>query len=111
MAYPKNIVECIIKLFPDAIVDKDFVCQQRASSGLEISKWNLRGFQTDTKPTEAELNSVADEVQGEFDAQQYARNRALEYPPIAEQIDILYHSGVAGLQAELKKTKDKFPKG
>jgi len=26
-------------------------------------------------------------------------------------MDLLYHSGVEGLKAELKKTKDKYPKG
>ena len=46
----------------------------------------------------------------EWDAQAYARARKDEYPSYAEQFDILYHKGVAGLKAELKKTKDKYPK-
>lgn len=63
------------------------------------------------KPTEAEIATEITRLEAEYDAQLYARNRKAEYPPIAEQLDILYHSGVTGLKAELKKTKDKYPKG
>ena len=51
-----------------------------------------------------------EEAKKEYDAQEYARNRASEYPSFAEQFDLLYHKGVTGLKAELKKTKDKYPK-
>jgi len=47
----------------------------------------------------------------EYDANQYQRDRAVSYPSWQEQMDLIYHSGVAGLKAELKKTKDKYPKG
>ena len=96
MAYPKNIVACILKIFPDAEVNEDFVCSQPASGVLEISKWNLRGFQTDTKPTEAELNAVSAGVQAEFDALQYQRDRAVSFPTWQEQMDMQYHDEVDG---------------
>ena len=63
-----------------------------------------------TKPTEKELTDALTKQQSDFDAQAYARARKDEYPSYAEQFDILYHKGVAGLKAELKKTKDKYPK-
>lgn len=63
-----------------------------------------------TPPTEAEINAEIKRLQAEYDAQAYARARKDEYPSYAEQFDILYHKGVAGLKAELKKTKDKYPK-
>ena len=62
------------------------------------------------KPTEKELTDALAKQQSDFDAQEYARNRASEYPSFAEQFDLLYHKGVTGLKAELKKTKDKYPK-
>ena len=46
----------------------------------------------------------------EYDANQYQRDRATDYPTWQEQMDLIYHSGVAGLKAELKKIKDKYPK-
>ena len=117
MAYPKNIVECILKLFPDAEVDEDFVCTDRGNglgdTGLEISKWNLRGFQTDTKPTEAELNAVADEVQTEYDAQEYARNRKAEYDAL-NQFELMTDDAANGTTTHadaINAIKAKYPKG
>jgi len=68
-------------------------------------------YKNQTPPTKAEIDTKLAELISAWEAQAYARKRKSEYPAIAEQLDILYHSGVAGLQAELKKTKDKFPKG
>ena len=50
------------------------------------------------------------ELQAEYEANQYQRDRAADYPSWQEQMDLLYHGGVDALKAELKKTKDKFPK-
>ena len=69
--------------------------------------WNS---QDQDKPTEEEFNNAVTAYKAEYDAQAYARARKDEYPSYAEQFDILYHKGVAGLKAELKKTKDKYPK-
>ena len=64
-----------------------------------------------TKPISNEkiLEKLKD-LNTDYDAKQYQRDRALAYPPLAEQMDILYHGGVDALKAELKKTKDKYPK-
>lgn len=40
----------------------------------------------------------------------YAELRAPEYPPIADQLDKIYHSGVTAWKAEIKEIKDKYPK-
>ena len=63
------------------------------------------------KPTEKELTDALAKQQSDFDANKYQRDRATDYPSWQEQMDLIYHSGVAGLKAELKKTKDKYPKG
>ena len=62
------------------------------------------------KPTEKELTEALAKQQSDFDANQYQRDRAVSYPSWQEQMDLIYHSGVEGLKAELKKTKDKYPK-
>ena len=51
------------------------------------------------------------ELIAEYDAQEYARNRATEYPAIAEQLDEIYHNGIDSWKAVIKVTKDKYPKG
>ncbi len=42
----------------------------------------------------------------------YQENRVLEYPPIGDQLDALYHAGVfpAAMTASIKAIKDKYPK-
>ena len=60
-------------------------------------------------PSDEEIDAEVKRLQDEYDAQEYARNRADAYPSFAEQFDLLYHKGVTGLKAELKKTKDKYP--
>ena len=41
----------------------------------------------------------------------YAELRQPEYPPIEDQLDKIYHSGVAAWKKEIKEIKDKYPKG
>ena len=41
----------------------------------------------------------------------YAELRAPEYPPISDQLDKIYHSGVAAWKKDIKEIKDKYPKG
>ena len=49
-------------------------------------------------------------LKAEYDAQEYARNRATEYPAITDQLDEIYHNGIDSWKAVIKVTKDKYPK-
>ena len=40
----------------------------------------------------------------------YTEARKAEYPPIEDQLDKIYHSGVNAWKADIKKIKDKYPK-
>jgi len=40
----------------------------------------------------------------------YTDARRAEYPPLEEQLDKIYHSGVDAWKADIKKIKDKYPK-
>jgi hypothetical protein len=40
----------------------------------------------------------------------YAVQRQTEYPPIAEQLDTLYHGGYDAWKAEIQAIKEKYPK-
>ena len=50
------------------------------------------------------------ELQAEYDAKQYQRDRAKEYPSIVDQLDDIYHNGINAWKATIKVTKDKYPK-
>ena len=40
----------------------------------------------------ADIEAKMVEVQAEYDAEQYQRDRLTEYPPIGDQLDMLWHS-------------------
>ena len=81
--------------------------------------WALRGDTLEwldegqTQPTEAEINAEIARLQAEYDAQEYARSRVQEYPPIGDQLDALFKAGVfpADMAAAIQAVKDKYPKG
>ena len=63
------------------------------------------------EPTWAKIQEYKTSMQAEYDAKEYQRKRVNEYPSIADQLDDLYHNGIAGWKTTIKVTKDKFPKG
>ena len=87
----------------------------------EESYANLVILSADAKPTEQECIDGVAALQAEYDAQEYARNRAPEYPSIGDQLDMLWHAIDTGdwtaakvkltsFYTELKAVKDKYPK-
>jgi hypothetical protein len=61
-------------------------------------------------PTEEELIEECQRLQQEYENSQYQRDRAVEYPTIEDQLDILYHQGYDGWKEKINKIKDKYPK-
>ena len=65
----------------------------------------------ETEPTQAEIDAEVIRLQAEYDAQEYARKRQAEYPPWNEQLDKIFHDGVANWKSEMvQPVKDKYPK-
>ena len=79
------------------------------------------GGQEQVKPTEKEFNDAVTAWNAEYDTQEYARNRAEQYPDLAEQLDLLWHAIDTGtldnrdhrnkFYTRLKKVKEDNPKG
>ena len=63
-----------------------------------------------TPISKADIQAKIAELQAEYDALEYSRNRANEYPSIVDQLDDIYHNGIDGWKATIKVTKDKYPK-
>ena len=70
----------------------------------------IKFFDGQTPPTEEAIQAKLAELQAEYEANQYQRDRASAYPSTADQLDMLYHQGIDGWKAEIKKVKDQFPK-
>jgi len=49
-------------------------------------------------------------LQAEYDNAQYARDRVVAYPPMADQLDDIFHNGVAGWKKTIQAVKDTYPK-
>ena len=58
----------------------------------------------------ADIKAKQVELQTAYDAKDYQRNRAEEYPSMADQLDNIYHNGIDAWKATIKTTKDKYPK-
>ena len=51
-------------------------------------------------------------VQIEIDNNAYKERRKAEYPPLAEQLDYIYHNGIEAWKADMiLPVKNKYPKG
>jgi len=57
-----------------------------------------------------EIAIVKQQLQDEYIAKEYQRNRAKEYPSFAEQFDTLYHGGYDAWKATIDSVKAKYPK-
>jgi hypothetical protein len=65
-----------------------------------------------SKPTEKECTDglAALIAEWELENDSYKSKRRAEYPNIEDQLDTIYHSGVAGWKTTIKAIKDKYPK-
>ena len=66
---------------------------------------------SETTPISAsDIEAKQTELQAEYDAKQYQRDRELEYPSIADQLDDIFHNGIDSWKANIQIIKDKYPK-
>ena len=64
-----------------------------------------------TPPTEAEIDAELTKLLAEYDSQEYARNREMEYPSIKELTIALYDTeDKAAIDAKRAAVKAKYPK-
>ena len=64
------------------------------------------------QPSQAEIDAEIVRLQADYDSQEYARDRAPEYPDIGDQLDALFHAGVFpdDMAAKIQAVKDAHPK-
>ena len=60
---------------------------------------------------ESKITTEETKLQAAEDAQEYARNRATEYPSTGDQLDYIFHNGVAKWKTDMiAPVKAKYPK-
>ena len=96
-----NKVDAIQSLRPKASFawdpDTDAISQWDCPDGSSI-------------PSDSEIATAITNLQTAYNAKQYQRDRFVEYPSIADQLDDIYHNGIDAWKATIKATKDKYPK-
>ena len=99
------------KFLPEALIalapNKGFVID--GESEIKNVTWNENVTPSDI-PTDENIIKKCEELQDDYDSKKYQRDRADAYPSWQDQMDLLYHGGIDALKAELKMTKDKYPK-
>jgi hypothetical protein len=94
-----SIIEAIISINPNAQVSV-------SEENYDTIQWH-NGTAVISK---ADIEAKMVELQADYDANQYQRDRAVEYPSMADQLDDIYHNGIDAWKATIKITKDKYPK-
>ena len=86
----------------------DFILED-VGSGVYIAEWKS----AQPQPTEAAIEAAHTEWQAEYDAQDYARNRATAYASTGDQLDMQYWDSVNDTtiwKDHIASVKDQFPK-
>ena len=62
--------------------------------------------------TDEQIDDEIARLQAEYEAKQYQRNRAAEFPPIGDQLDALWKGGDAAAEmlTKVQAVKTKYPK-
>jgi len=94
-----DIIKAILAINPNAQVSVN-------AEDFEQITW-LNGTAVISK---ADIQAKQAELQTAYDAKQYQRDRAEEYPIWQDQLDDIYHNGIDAWKATIKATKDKYPK-
>ena len=91
--------DAIRKAYPSiTTIDDSFV-----NYGLDASGNKVTLVQSDIDSARVTLDAEAAAIA-------YQGQRKAEYPSIEDQLDTIYHSGVAGWKTTIKAIKDKYPK-
>ena len=99
------------------MIDTDIIIKAiqliNSNAKFSMSNEDINTIEWDEKTTPipvADIQAKITELQTAYDNAEYQRNRAKEYPSIANQLDDIYHNGIDAWKATIKTTKDKYPK-
>ncbi len=97
------IIEAILKINPNAVV---------SVKGDDINTCEIEWHNGTTPIPVADIEAKMTELQAEYDAEEWKRNRQAEYPSIDDCIHALLDGGdtLTELQEKRQEIKAKYPK-
>ena len=96
-----TIADAILKINPSA---------QVVVRGENLDTCTIEWFQGTEEISKADIKTKLDELQAEYDAQDYARKRKDEYPSIEECVHAILDDTLTELQTKRAEIKLKHPK-
>ena len=93
--------EAIYKAYPDELLE--------IVDGKGVFKINTDQTEVFTID-QTKVDAARTTLDAEAAAIAYQGQRKAEYPSIEDQLDDIYHNGVAGWKTKIKAIKDKYPK-
>ena len=84
-----------------------------AKSGYKLASDNsiIEWYDERPEPTVSAIQTEMTQLEAEYDAQEYARNRKAEYPDWGTQLEKIADDGIDAWKADmLEPVKAKFPK-
>lgn len=94
------------------IKKSDALLSLRPNSEFVIRGETIEWLDTqNSQPTDAEINAEVTRLQAEYDANEYQRQRASEYPSWEKQLEKIYDDGIDAWKTEMvDPVKAKYPK-
>jgi hypothetical protein len=94
------------------IKKSDALSSLRPSSEFILRGDELEWLDTEnSQPTDAEIQAEITRLQAEYDANEYQRQRASEYPSWEKQLEKIYDDGIDAWKTEMvDPIKAKYPK-
>tara|TARA_R100001530_G_C4291979_1_gene148268 strand:- start:2 stop:316 length:315 start_codon:yes stop_codon:yes gene_type:complete len=92
---------------------KEFVCDSSPDTEETFNRSYKSLSEDNPKITWEEVSPMIKNLQAEYDAQEYARDRASTYPSIGDQLDMQYHDQLDGTTTwkdAIAKVKSDNPK-
>ena len=94
-----------------------YLASVRDGQWFDFSNHNDKSYRNlivhggNSKPTEQECIDGVAALQAAWDSREYTRNRTTAYPSIGDQLDYIYHNGVAKWKTDMiDPVKTKYPK-
>ena len=93
------------------------LCSLHPKASFAVVNDEIQWFDTKiSQPTKEQIDAEILRLQTQYDAQEYARKRAPEYPPLTDLADALYHQSkgdetkLTAYLAKCEVVKQKYPK-
>lgn len=97
----------------DALWDQNGAIWTAFPGVSNAAKWleNLKSMPEDISDTLMSAVEFQDSIlKKQYDNTEYIRLRAAAYPPLTDQLDVIFHGGVDTWKADIQAIKDLYPK-